>query len=207
MPFISDEQIEQKANIEKEKVKIESKIKSNQITEKANEKLKQLEKPKSLTDPEMIKIMQKQLKRQPKPQEPKAITVKDIEKQLEINEFLEEKKEEQIEKMLEEPEVIEIKNEIINVMALPHTQAERRIIFQNLLRESKTVNNYVDDNVLFKMFNRANQNIKFGVVYSLKYLQTFNIHKQYIREVEQIKLQQQQQQPQQQQNIKNEDKK
>jgi hypothetical protein len=92
-----------------------------------------------------------------------------------------EDQEEQIRGLLAEPEMMEIKNELVNVMAIPHTHPDKRRIFAHKLQNSQTVTNYVDQNVMFRFFNHANTHIKFGVVYGLKYLQTNSDYSQYLK--------------------------
>lgn len=185
MVFISDEQISKETKMEDLTKKIDAKKQQHYVNEKAVEK-----ENNDLSSGEMFKVLAKAVRHIKQPKEQK-ITLKDIETQLKINELMEDKKEEVLEKMLEEPEMKEIKSEIISVMALPHTHEVRRRIFHRLLAKSDTVNNYVDDNVMFRFFNKANCNIKFGTVYALKYMQTFNLHRQYLIELEEERLQQQ----------------
>jgi hypothetical protein len=92
--------------------------------------------------------------------------------------MMEGKHKEQMEKLLQETEMKEIKSEVIGVMALPHTHPDKRKIFHHILHQSETVNNYVDDNVLYRFFNRANGHMKFGVVYGMKYIQAQTIYDQ-----------------------------
>ena len=59
------------------------------------------------------------------------------------------------------------------------TIPERRELFHHKLKQSQTVNDYLNENVLFRWFNRANNHVKFSAIYGIKYLQTLSEYQQY----------------------------
>jgi hypothetical protein len=177
MPVITDADIEKREKQKQLIQKIEAKKEQHFINEKSHEKKKN-----EFSSQDLVKILSKKQKFQS--DRPK-VSLKDIETELKIGELINEKREEQIEKLLQETEMKEIKSEVIGLMALPHTHADKRKIFHTVLHRSDTVNNYVNDNVMFNFFNRANGHMKFGIVYALKYMQTNTIYKQLLHEQQQ----------------------
>lgn len=170
MPFISDEQISKSKEIEEVQKRIE-KIKENHKIQQTVEK--QEKDNHKFTDSEMIKLISKQ-------KQPKTITPSDIEKSIRLQEFINEKSKEEIKELLENKEIKEVKDEIVGVLALPMTIPQRRMLFHQKLRESETVSEYLNENVLFRWFNRANSHLKFGTIYGIKYLQTLGEYQHYL---------------------------
>lgn len=179
MAFISDDQIEKQTKAIQIKEKVEKKIENTKIIEQAR---KDMEKKHVTSDSEMIKIITKQNKS--KPANPK-ISIADIQKELEVVDLFEERKKEEILNLLENPELREIKNEVIGVLAIPMSNPDKRKLFHYKLATSDTINNYVNDNVLFRCFNRTNNHLKFGAVYALKYLQTNAEYNAFLKQREQ----------------------
>ena len=58
------------------------------------------------------------------------------------------------------------------------TIPERRRIFHAKLKESQTISDYLNENVLFRWFNKANSHVKFTTIYGIKYLQTLSEYQQ-----------------------------
>ena len=81
----------------------------------------------------------------------------------------------------------------MDVLAIPHTHPDKHKIFKHKLSNSETVNSYVNDNVLFRFFNKANSHIKFGTIYTIKYLQTHWEYNQYVHQMAQLRKQQEEQ--------------
>ena len=190
MPFISDEQIEKsskKVEIEK---KIEKKTENNMINQTAKEKtqLENLDKP--FTNKELLGIAKQATKRANS--NSNRVTAKDLENELEIHDILEKRKEEEIEELMQNTEIKEIQKEVIGILALPMTHPDKRRIFHHKLNQSETVHNYLNDNVMFRWFGKANSHFKFGTIYAMKYLQTHSEYAQYLHQVEREKAQQQQ---------------
>jgi hypothetical protein len=181
MPFYPASHYE---NIEKQKniaEKVEAKKTQIQINKDANN-----DKDRKLTDKEYFKIQKFKT-----PKAPRPITIKDLEREMKIHDFIEERREEQIEKLLEDSETREIKHEILDVLAIPHTHPDKNKIFKYKLSQSSTINSYVDENVIFRLFNKANSHFKFSALYTIKYLQTHREYNQYVKDCERIRQQQQ----------------
>lgn len=182
MVFIPKEHYEKLEKQQEISQKVEARKTLNKINEEAQG-------PKDKLDQKSIfKLIKSQHKNTV--EKPKQISIKDIERELKIQELCEEKKQEQIEELLQEEETKEIKNEIIDVLAIPHTHPDKNKIFKHKLGTSDTINKYVDDNVLFRFFNKANSHLKFGTIYTIKYLQTHREYAQYVKQMEQLRRQQ-----------------
>jgi hypothetical protein len=181
MGFIPDSEIEKQQKIQEINRKVQIKREQHLITEKANE-------PTAKKN-ENITFMREIEKANRHNKPPKPIGLKEIKQQLEFQKLIVENQEEQIRGLLAEPEMMEIKNELVNVMAIPHTHPDKRRLFAHKLQNSQTVTNYVDQNVMFRFFNHANSHIKFGVVYGLKYLQTNSDYSQYLKQMKALELQ------------------
>jgi hypothetical protein len=173
MPFVSDEQIGKEQQKQDFMKKVEVKQQQQRVIQKANKKPPN----QGLSEDEMMKLY-----KTPKQKAPPKVTFKDIETQLKVVDLIETRKEDEINKLLEDQEVKEIKSEIVGVLALPHTHPDKRKIFHHLLNSSGTVNDYVDSNVIFRLFNKANNHIKFGTVYALKFVKTQAVYSQLLRE-------------------------
>lgn len=115
----------------------------------------------------------------PKPQ---RISIKDIETEMKVHDLIESRKKEQIDELLQEKETVEIKDEVLDVMAMPHTHPDKKKIFKYKLSNSEVINQYVDDNVIFRFFNKANSHMKFGTLYAIKYLQTHREYNEYMKQ-------------------------
>ena len=186
MVFIPKEHYEKLEKQQEISQKVEAKKTLNKINEEAQG-------PKDKLDQKNIfKLIKSQHKNTV--EKPKQVSIKDIERELKIQELCEEKKQEQIEELLKEQETREIKNEIIDVLAIAHTHPDKNKLFKHKLGTSETINKYVDDNVLFRFFNKANSHLKFGTIYTIKYLQTHREYNQYVSNM--VKLQKQQEQMQ-----------
>jgi hypothetical protein len=152
MGFIPDSEIEKQQKIQEINRKVQIKREQHLITEKANE-------PTAKKN-ENITFMREIEKANRHNKPPKPIGLKEIKQQLEFQKLIVENQEEQIRGLLAEPEMMEIKNELVNVMAIPHTHPDKRRLFAHKLQNSQTVTNYVDQNVMFRFFNHANSHIK-----------------------------------------------
>ena len=62
---------------------------------------------------------------------------------------MEHKKEEEIEMIVNDEETQEIRNEFMSVLAMPMAGSDKRKLFQYKLEKSNTINNYINENVLF----------------------------------------------------------
>lgn len=180
MPFIEDAVFERQEKKEQMEKEIEKKKERNYINDQA--------KPE---ETEKKGVVLKEIMKRHKP-EPK-ITMNDIKNELrgeiELNKIVTEQRDCELADLLKKEEVVEIKNEAINLLAMPHTHPIKRKIFAQKLKNSEIVNSFVDNNVIFKLFNRVNENLKFGVVYGLKYLQTHDDYNNLVRLQEQMKAQ------------------
>jgi hypothetical protein len=193
MPFISDDQIEKSSKkIEIDK-KIEKKTENNMINQTAKEKtqLENLEKP--FSNKELLNIAKKSSSRGNSSQN--RVTAKDLETELEIFDLLDKRKKEEIGEMLQDTEIQEIQKEFIGILALPMTHPDKRRIFHHKLNQSDTIHNYLNDNIMFRWFGKANSHFKFGTLYAMKYLQTHSEYAQYLHQLERERAQQQHTQP------------
>lgn len=169
MPFVPDSNFEKKEKVEALKEQILKKKEQAYINDQAKED--QPKKPLKLDNAKIIKQVLKNTNMMPK-DKPKIISLKDIKDSLKIEKLIEDEKVKEIEQILDNAEIQEVKGEFVNLLAIPHTNPVKRRIFANKLQQSRTVNNYVDNNLVLRMFNKANENLKFGVVYAIKYLET-----------------------------------
>ena len=169
MPFVPDSTFERKEKIEVMNEAILKKKEQAYITDQAKEA--EPKKPLKIDNAKVIKQLLKNTNMAPK-DKPKPITLKEIKDSLKINQIIEEEKVKEIEEILDSVEITEVKGEFVNVLAMAHTHPIKRQIFSNKLQNSKTINNFVDNNIILRIFNRANENIKFAVVYRMKYLET-----------------------------------
>ena len=188
MPFISKEHFEQQEKTREIQQKIASKKEQHMINETAK-----APKEKGLGMQQAMKVMKADMKlrRELEPPKPKPISLSDIKKQLEINDYIETKREEEIEMIVNDAETKEIRNEFMSVLAMPMKGINQRKLFQYKLENSNTINNYINENVLFRMFNRCNSHLKFAAVYGMKYCQTLKEYNDYVNQAESF-LQQQQ---------------
>lgn len=185
MPFIPKENFEKLDKQETMNQKIQAKKDMNVINEEANGSNKT-----GLSQGDQLKIIKNDMRREHSRSKPQQISIKDIERELKLTEMFETKKEDEIEKLLEDSETREIKNELIDVLSIAHTHPDKNKIFKYKLQKSDTINNYVNENVIYRLFNRANSHLKFGTLYTLKYLQTHKEYAQYLKDVQRINDQQ-----------------
>ena len=184
MPFYPSSHFE---NIEKAQniaTKVEAKKTLNKINQDAQEPQRT-----ALNNKDVFKLIKQEHKHINA--KPKQVSIKDIEREMKIHEMIEEKKNEEIAELLDDEETREIKNELIDVLAITHTHPDKNKLFRHKLSTSNTINKYVDDNVLFRFFNKANAHIKFGTLYGIKYMQTHREYAQYVKQMEYINSQNQ----------------
>ena len=183
MPYLSSEHFEQLDKKEEIERKVQAKKEMNQINDEANGN-----NTKGLNAKDQLKIIKADCARErARVPKPKVISIKDIERELKVQDLIEERKIQQIEELLDEAETKEIKNEIMDVLSIPHTHPDKNKIFKYKLQQSETVNNYVNDNVIFRFFNKANSHFKFGAIYTIKYLQTHKEYAEYMKQVDHIR--------------------
>ena len=187
MPFVPDAQFETKDKMNDIRQRILDKKEKAMIAERAKEE-RNSGKP-TIDNAKLIKEVFKLTSGKNKEKEPKPLSLKNLKDAMKMDEFVEGVKQQEVEELLQNEEIIEVKNEAINVLSLTHTNPVKRQLFANRLHQSTTINNYVNNNVLLAMFSRANENLKFGVVYGMKYLQT---NSDYERLLMMQKLQQEQ---------------
>jgi predicted phosphohydrolase len=123
----------------------------------------------------VIKEILKNTSMEPKVEKKQPIiTLKEIKERISVHKAIEQEKESEIVEILNNKEITEIKHEAINIMAMTHFHPVKRQLFANRLHNSGIVEDYVNNNLIFRAFNKANANIKFGIVYGINYLQTNN---------------------------------
>jgi Mg/Co/Ni transporter MgtE len=172
MQLISDEAYEKQEKQQQEKEKVATKVQQMHVTQEA--KATQDKKTSEKT------LFKKLWNSKPAdPERAERISLADIKNQVSLMKLVETDKQEQIKELLEDNEVSELKQEVINVMAFPHTDPRKRQVFSALLNKSKIVNSYVNDNVLFRLFNRANSHMKFSAIYATNYLKAGKLVEEY----------------------------
>lgn len=164
MPFIESSVFEKQEKIEAIKKNITKRHEQQYVNDQVN--------PKPVQEKGQKKIVIKELIRHHKVEKEPKITMQDIKRDLEVRKLIENEKQNEISNILSSGEIGEVKKEAINVLAMPHFHPIKRQIFAQKLQKSEIVNNYVDNNIIFRLFNRANENIKFGVIYGMSYLST-----------------------------------
>ena len=170
MPFIADAEFQRKDKLDEIKKQIMKKQEQALINDKAKTE-RENKKPFKMDNAKVIKEVLRQTNKN-KEKEPKPLSIKDLQNAMKMDKFIEATNQEELEQLMNNEEIVEVKNEFVNVLALPHTNPVKRQIFANKLQQSTTINNYVNNNILLRMFNKANENLKFGVVYGMKYVQT-----------------------------------
>ena len=194
MTFIADSHFLNEEMKNKVREMEKSKMLNANINKSVKEKM-----PKKIPQNKMIEEINKLSNKNKKSNsEVKQHSLKDIEKELKIrklaNELKEEeheKKEEEIEELLDNSEILEIKDGFIDLLSYSHLDPTKRKIFANRLSKSSIVDNYVNDNVVFKLFQKANSNIKFACVYGLHYFKTNDDYERLLL-LQQMRNQQQQ---------------
>lgn len=181
MPFVDKSHYEKQEKAQEIQEKVDMKKQQHFINESAKEK-----KDKGLDLKSMLKVVKSDMKdrRQLSRPEPaqKPISLSQLKKQLDIQDYIEEKKDEVIMELLDDQETLEIKNEIIHALAMPMSDPVRRRVFRHKLQTSRTINKYVNENVILRMFNRTNDHIKFGAIYAIKYAQTYKDVEEYVQQ-------------------------
>ena len=175
MGFISDEEIAK----QKEKQEFEKKVESKELQREVNKEVE-------VRENKNLKVTHESfLKAAYSAKAPKKVTMKDIEDELRAEDtiklIVETRRAEELEKLMNDGEVREIKGELMNIMAYPHTDPDKRKIFSVLLNKSETVNQYVNDNVVLRCFNSFNSHLKFGAVYALNYAKTNTVYDELAR--------------------------
>ena len=170
MPFIPDAEFQRKDKLDEIKKQIMKKQEQALINDKAKLE-RENKKPFKMDNAKVIKEVLRQTNKN-KEKEPKPLSIKDLQNAMKMDKFIEATNQEELEQLMNNEEIVEVKNEFVNVLALPHTNPVKRQIFANKLQQSTTINNYVNNNILLRMFNKANENLKFSVVYGMKYVQT-----------------------------------
>ena len=176
MGFISDEEIAK----EKEKQEFEKKVESKELQREVNKEVE-------VRETKNLKVTHESfLKAAYSAKAPKKVTMKDIEDELRAEDtiklIVETRRAEELEKLMSDGEVREIKGELMNIMSYPHTDPDKRKIFAHLLNKSETVNQYVNDNVVLRCFNSFNSHLKFGAVYALNYAKTNTLYDNWLRQ-------------------------
>jgi hypothetical protein len=184
MVFIPKEHFENQEKAKEIAEKVEAKKTLNKINDEA-----QIEKTQQLSQKNVFKHLYSSTKHNNKPPpQPKQISLKEIEREIKIHELIETKKEEQIIQLLEDDETREIKGEILDVLAMTHSHPDKHKIFKYKLNNSKTINSFVDENVIFRFLNKTNSHIKFGLLYGIKYAQTHREYNQYMKQLQQAEI-------------------
>jgi hypothetical protein len=174
MPVFLDADLENRDKQQKRAEKVQQRSEQMKITEQAKGQQKQ-----RLSEKTILKKLWKQPKA---PKEP-TVTMNDIKREMEFCRMMEEEKQNQITELVNDAEVGELKEVVMDVLAMPHTDPRRQKMFAHLLKNSNTVNSYVNDNVVFRLFNKANDHVKVGAVYATNYLKADQLVKQFDADV------------------------
>lgn len=192
MPLIPDshfEQLEKKLLINK---KIENKKILNHVAESC--------KDTRMTDQKMCKELNKNqsvqhflnakpVTQQAPPQN--IIRLKDLQNEEKVIELVENKKKNEIKQMMKLKEIAGIKNSIINTMAFTQKHPIKRKIFAGRLNESEIVHEYIENNMLYHLFSKANNTIKFACIYGINYIQANTDYENYVLLTQQQKQEKQ----------------
>ena len=171
MQFISNTQIYNEEQKQKIKQMEKQKLTTAQVNLNVNNQMAPQKNKKNPVD--MIKYIN-QISRQQKSNQPKppSVTISDIKKELEVKKLIEEEREIQLQKILEKPEIKEVKEGAIHALSLTHIHPIKRKIFQGRLQQSEIVNDYVNNSFLLNFFNDTNRHLKFAFAYGLNYFRT-----------------------------------
>lgn len=184
MPFYPDAEFEKQEKAREIQEKVNHKKELNKINDLAKGEQGPV---RGVSEKDAYNIIKATSRVNRENSKPIKISMADIKKQVAYEDFAEERKLMEIEKLLDDSETKEIRNEIIDVMAMTHTHPDKQKLFKHKLHNSNTINSYVNDNVLFRFFNKANSHIKFGTIYAIKYLQTHQEYNQYVSQCELIR--------------------
>jgi hypothetical protein len=117
MPFISNEDYEKQEQQYERKEKLEKRVEQMKITDEAKNK-QEATKDKSMSEKDMWKALYRAPKTKP-PKEP-TVSITDVKKEIQFIQLLQKEQENQVQDLLNDTEICEIKQEVINVMAMPH---------------------------------------------------------------------------------------
>ncbi len=165
MPIHLDSEFEKKTEAVDIKEKVKEKQKQQKIATLAKDT--EFEKQKRIQQ-ELLRIKPQKQARDSGP------SISDIKKNIEISNLIEGERQKEIDKILSSEELNDLKKATMNVLAMPHTDPIKRQIFSNRLGQSEVVNNFINDNIMYKFFNYANSNIKFAFVYGINFVETNN---------------------------------
>jgi hypothetical protein len=165
MPFISDQELDKEAKAEKLREMIDKKREQQNVTRLAHEGEEKGIKRETVLK-EIVRVHKASRNAE------KPLSISDIKKEIEIRKMVEQQKDEQIQKLLNQSEIKEVKNAAVELLAITHTHPIKRKLFERRLKQSEIINNYVDNNVIFQLFNSANENLKAITVYGINYFQT-----------------------------------
>lgn len=153
MPFISDAEIEKENENKNKQEALLKKVQALKERETAKEQYEK-EKPFSMND--WVKLANKASKPVRRNND-------------------EEHNGEETEYGLSKQESNEIKDTIIKVLAIPQKDKKRNEMFQDELKQSHTVNSYIDSNIMYRILANCNDHLKFCAVYAIKYAHCNNV--------------------------------
>ena len=79
-----------------------------------------------------------------------------------------------IETITEEEHIKMAREFVIDLSSYTMVIPEKRVKFSKDLKENKTINDYVNNQALFKIFKSNNEHVRAGVVYSYLYIKNLN---------------------------------
>ncbi len=79
-----------------------------------------------------------------------------------------------IETITEEEHIKMAREFVIDLSSYTMVNQEKRVKFSKDLKENKTINDYVNNQALFKIFKSNNEHVRAGVVYSYLYIKNLN---------------------------------
>ena len=79
-----------------------------------------------------------------------------------------------IEVITEEEHIVMAREFVIDLSSYTMVNQEKRVKFSKDLKENKTINDFVNNQALFKIFKSNNEFVRAGVVYSYLYIKNLN---------------------------------
>lgn len=153
MPFYSKEDL---SKIEKQEI-MQDRIIAKKETMQVNESVK----------PKDAKTFEKSLYQHK--QKPK--TLKDIENEFEINKYIVNQIKDDVAMQLQKTDYYELHDGILDILSMPQRDLETRMILKSKLGKSDVINDYLRENVIYRIGCQMNKHLKFACIYGLKYHQ------------------------------------
>lgn len=153
MPFFSKEDL---SKIEKQEI-MQDRVQAKRDTMKVNE----------ITKPKDERMFDKAIiQNKPKPK-----TLKEIDQEFQVNDYINNKIKEDVAIHLNKNDFYELHDGILDILAMPQQDLQTRMILKSKLKQSDVINEYLHQNVVYRIGCQMNQHVKFACIYGLKYHQ------------------------------------